>query len=493
MASGSKDLLLSTRRVLFVEDDRQEIEKIEQLLAELQLVHQLATTIADAKKLLREESFDYLLTDLHIETKAGFEPPDGMQVIAFAREQQPNIVIVATSSDPRADIWNEALAAGAQQFIRKPLSQADELIIAFGLAKERKQLVLGLQQKPAFAGRWQPFSEQYPDGIVIDKMTFNKVKGLAKRSSLACVIVGETGTGKEEIAKLIHRYRCEIEGPIPFVAVNCATITSGLAESILFGHRKGAFTGAEHTTQGFVGEADGGILFLDEIHTLDPTSQQKMLRVLADGTYNRLGESRTYRSQFQLIAATTKDLDDEVDDGRFLLDLRGRMTGLDIKLPPLRERLDDIPALAALFLTKKGINLEESDFQALCDRLKSFYWRGNIRQLFKVLESWVLQCEFQELELSLDHFPIFKGMLSPDHTMDHLPLGFEKMRPTDKAAVMAIVKALNEDCDLEATVELFEKAVLSAALQRHASVANCCKALNVPRSTIDGKRRKYQI
>lgn len=490
MVQVHKDVLLEGRRVLLVEDNRQEIAKLERLLTELQMVFRLATTLEAAHQLLREESFDYLLSDLHIETEAGIERPDGMQVITFAREQQPNIVIIATSNDPRVDVWNEALSAGAQHFMRKPLSRSDELVIAFGLAKERKQLVGRLKPERIAEGRWQRFAGEYPDGIVLDKLTYNKVKGLAKRSSLACVLVGETGTGKEELAKLIYRYRTAAEGPIPFVAVNCATISAGLAESLLFGHRKGAFTGAEQTTQGFVAEADGGILFLDEIHTLDPVLQQKMLRVLADGTYNRLGETRSYRSQFQLIAATTKDLDDEVDAGRFLLDLRGRMTGLDIALVPLRERKEDIAPLTALFLSKLGIEIDEPTYLALCEKLKAYYWRGNIRQLFKVLESWVMQCEFQEVPLRLDLLPVFKGMLAPGQQAE---LNDQERDSVYRDAFRQVSQAFHSDADFDAVVGVFEKAVLSAALNRHSSVAACCKALQLPRSTLDAKRRKYSI
>ena len=347
------------RRLLIVEDDQSEIYNVSKLLSELQIQFRSAKTISEAFELLATESFDYLLTDLHIETSAGFDLPDGLKVIRKAIEQQPSILIVANSSDPRSDIWSSALKAGAHHFIRKPLLKADELEIAFSLAKERR-IFAGKKSSAALGGMWSSYSAMYPEDIVIDKATANIAKGLAKHKTAATTIVGETGTGKEEVAKLIFKYRSQLEGELPFVAVNCATITPSLAESILFGHHKGAFTGADKTTNGYVGEADGGILFLDEIHNLDITVQQKLLRVLNDGTYNRLGENKNFKSKFQLIAASTKDLDEEVDNGKFLIDLRNRILGMDVERNPAHDGkypLCDSASYAMEKIFSKGVFL----------------------------------------------------------------------------------------------------------------------------------------
>jgi DNA-binding NtrC family response regulator len=478
--------MFEDRKILVVEDSKHDIERIEALLRELGATYKIATTIREAELALRTESYDFLLSDLHIESRAGFDEPDGLKVIGLGRDAQPNLVIVANSSDPRADIWDNALKAGAQHFLRKPLSRADEIIIAFSLAKERKALTTEKVPKSIHSGRWQQYFEQYPEGIVVDAALINKIKGIAKRNTMTAVLIGETGTGKEEIARLIHKHRCQTEGNIPFVAVNCATLTKDLAESLLFGHRKGAFTGAEQTTNGFVGDADGGILFLDEIHTLDFACQQKLLRVLNDGSYNRLGETRTYRSKFQLIAATTKDLDDEVDAGRFMLDLRSRITGLDIPLLPLRQRKADIDALTAMFLAKKRVEIDSKTFQKLCEKLKEFYWQGNIRQLFKVLDSWLLRTEFEELPLAPEYLPVFKGMHPP-----HSPSAGSPAADDDSSK--ELLRALAEDRPFEEAVELFEKTLIRKALSRHASIAETAEALGLPRSTLDAKRRKYQL
>lgn len=484
--------ILHSRKILVVEDDKYEIANIRKLLAEISMEFKIAETINQAFEALSNEAFDLLLSDLHIETKAGFESPDGLKVIAFAKEQQPNLVIVANSSDPRSDIWNEALAAGAEHFIRKPISKSDELTIAFNLAKERKTLLSSKNQKKGpEESSYAHFLNEYPEGLVIDKADLQKAQGLARRV-IGAVLTGETGTGKEEFARLIHKFRVRKEGEIPFIAVNCATISENLSESLLFGHKKGSFTGADQTTTGYIAEADGGILFLDEIHALDLKTQQKLLRVLNDGTFNRLGETRTYTSRFQLICATTKDLDDEAEDGKFLLDLRGRISGIDIPLKPLRERKEHIPALTALFLLRQGIHLKQDIFDLLCSRLKYFYWRTNIRQLYKVLESWLTRCDFEDLPIHPDHLPYIKGMTAPNGTGARevaSTVGGKAPQYLHDLLDMAWVK----DIKLDELVESIEKGVIESAVKRHKTISSCADGLGITRSTFDSKRKRLGI
>lgn len=478
--------MLENQKILIVEDDKLESKNIAALLKALRGEFSQAATVSDAVRDLSRYSFDYLLTDLHIETRAGFEKPDGLTVIAAALEHQPNITIVATSNDPRTEIVNDALAAGAHHFIRKPLSKADEIEIAFRLADERRRMAFDAgkasrRKKPS--GHWEKFAKLYPHGIVLGDRE-QRIARLAAKKQASCIIIGETGTGKEEAAKLIHRFRCEEEGPIPFVAVNCATITGNLAESILFGHKKGAFTGADEASTGYITEADKGILFLDEIQTLSIPIQQKLLRVLNDGTYNRLGETKIHKSQFQLIVASTKDLSKEVAEGRFLVDIQMRMMGLEFAIPPLRERPQDMPALIALFLSRKNIRLEDEIFNALVSKLQKYMWTGNIRQLFKSLEAWLLNCELDGLLLTADTFPIFKDLLLIEAEKKAQPL---------PEGVIDFNTAANEDCDFDSLISEYERTVLSNAMRRHSSIANLSRAINLPRSTLDAKRRKHGL
>lgn len=477
--------MLKSKRILLVEDSADQLELLDSLLRQLGASVKAVRSIRDAREAILSESFAFMLSDLHLESRVGAEAPDGLELISFMRSQQPHAVIVASSSDPRAAIWNEALRAGAQNFVRKPLLRPDELIIAFGLAKERQLLRGSVASATQPSSRWSHFFAAYPEGLVVEAGILKRAKGLARYPDKCCTIVGETGTGKEEIARLIHRYRCQAEGQIPFVAVNCATISPSIAESLLFGHRKGAFTGAEQTTVGYVGEADGGILFLDEIHTLEHSVQQKLLRVLNDGSYNRLGETKLYRSQFQLLAASTRDLDDAVDEGRFLLDLRSRLMGFEIHLKPLRERMEDLPAFLALFFARKNISISDDTFEELRAFLASFHWRGNIRELFKALESWVLNCEFDELPLEVKYFPIFKGMRRVE--------GATSSPAASGSPNYDANRAFFEDRPLEKTVDEYERRVIEAALRRHPSIAETALALETPRSTLDAKRRKYNL
>jgi DNA-binding NtrC family response regulator len=483
---------LTHKKLLVVEDDHFESENISKILHEIGAAFTLVGTTEEALLRLSEEAFDILLTDLHIGTKAGLDQPDGFKVIHHAVENQPNLIIIACSSDPRNDICQEVLRIGAQHFLRKPITSSEDLIIAINLGRERKTLLSNQGKLSRKSARvYSHLLEEYSDGLVIDKLDAQRAQGLAKRTNIPAILIGETGTGKEEFAKLVHRIRMKNEGPIPFVAVNCAAINENLAESILFGHKKGSFTGADTTTIGYIGEADGGILFLDEIHCLNLGIQKKLLRVFNDGTFNRLGEQRTYVSKFQIICASTVDLDDEVEQGRFLLDLRARVSGIDIYLRPLRERLDIIPALTGLFLLKKNIFLEENVFQNLCQRLSEFYWRSNIRQLYKVLDSWIIRCEIEELPLLPEHLPILKGMVDPrknakvstDESQGH-------KLPAEQQEVWEL---LNDGGSFEQRVERFERYVLKQAILNHRTITEVARALEMNRSTLDAKRKKYSL
>jgi DNA-binding NtrC family response regulator len=470
------------RRILFVEDDRLEIQNISSLLKSLGVNFTHAATVSEAIRELVIQPYDYLLTDLHIETRAGVEKPDGLIVIRSAVEQQPNITIVATSSDPRTEVVSAALATGAHHFVRKPLSKADEIEIAFKLADQRRRLARESRPKSP-SGHWEAYAKKYPYGIIQGERE-QKIARLAARKKASCIITGETGTGKEEAAKLIHRLRCEGEGPIPFVAVNCATITGNLAESLLFGHKKGAFTGADEAATGYIAEADGGILFLDEIQTLSIPVQQKLLRVLNDGTYHRLGEVRTHHSEFQLIAASTRELGREVEEGRFLVDIHTRMMGLDFVMPPLRERMSELPAFVALFLSRKNIALASAEFDAVVAKLQAYQWQGNIRQLFKCLDAWLLYCELDGVSLAADNFPLFK---------DLQPLQKLAVKAQGPEGEIDFNAAVNEDREFDQLTVDFERTIIAKAMSRHSSIASLSKALNIPRSTLDAKRRKYNL
>lgn len=340
------------------------------------------------------------------------------------------------------------------------------------------------QSPSAFLSRSHITATDSRVSIVLSDSQREIARIIASSPEIPSLIYGETGTGKEEYAKFIHFLRMQSDKGIPFVAVNCANLKGDLASSALFGHKKGSFTGASQDAAGCIAMANGGILFLDEVHTLDPSTQQKLLRVLNDGTYQRIGCDRNQRSQFQLICASTKDLDDLADQGEFLIDLRMRLMGFEVKLPALRDRLGEMPALIRCFFEREGLEPKESLIQELSDSCASFYWQGNIRQLFRCLKVLLAYCKGNLAEMKPSRLPVYKTMYRPDAASS------EGLGQGDTAAVLY---PLSHDMDLEEALSNYERTVIHHALKRHHSVNEVVKVLGISRSTFALKRRKYGL
>ena len=206
------------------------------------------------------------------------------------------------------------MAAGALYLFCKPILTGDELMVHLEQAERSRRTGATAKRRRADPALPPCLALKCPDGIVLPQAGRDRARLAALNStSLPIIIQGETGSGKEEVAKLIHRYRCEADGMVPFVAVNDTNLTGETAVSAFLGHRKGAFTGAEQPTNCYIGGADGGFLFLDEIHTLTIDCQQRLLRMLNDGSYNRLGDSQTLYLDFRVTVASTKDLEEQVE------------------------------------------------------------------------------------------------------------------------------------------------------------------------------------
>ncbi|SMF07933.1 sigma-54-dependent transcriptional regulator [Pseudobacteriovorax antillogorgiicola] len=326
------------------------------------------------------------------------------------------------------------------------------------------------------------------EGILLRHKDLAAIR-FSSQSSLPVVIMGETGTGKEEVAKLIHK-ACLLRDPkTPFVSANCANLDGNLVTSTLFGHRKGSFTGADQSTKGLIGEADGGIFFLDEIHYLPLESQQRLLRVLNDGSYTRIGEVKEQRSNFKIIVASTKDLDREVEQGRFLLDLRSRLTGIDISLPPLRKRQDDFATLIRLYFSKVphiAESIPDKEFHDLVKLCQSFYWQGNIRQLYKVLDNLVIKSQIDSIPIKAKNLPIFKTMLCPGTKKPD-----EKDSQLDEA-IDYLHLASQQDIPLTKFMSFFEKFMIETTLKRHRKISSAYEALRISRTQFHIKRAKYR-
>lgn len=387
------------RKILIVEDDPTEQRRYVRLCRELGYQCFGVKSLEQAHELIKKHAFDFALCDLFLD-KSG--EPLGLDLIR-SLATNPMTTCLAMSHSPDIQLFRRSLKLGATGVLKKPLINAEEIEFALDQARQSK-----LAQK-----RQRQMDSNTVDEPIVNTQTRKLIEVIVKHPKLPCVIYGETGTGKEAIARLIHKKRMANEGEIPFVAINCALLNSELADSELFGHRRGAFSGASSDKEGLIGEADQGILFLDEIHCLAISSQEKLLRVLENGTYRPLGDQRERVSNFQIIAASSRNLDDCVESKCFYMDLRSRLTGIDISLAPLRERQDDHRALINYFFAKEGVKISEKKLEEFTQAIGSYHWQGNIRQLFQVLRVSCAMADVEAKEPSVTFMPVTRTMLAP--------------------------------------------------------------------------------
>lgn len=322
------------------------------------------------------ESFDLILCDVRMPEMGGLEFLRGYQ------ESRGRALVIMMSAYGGEDQAIAAMKAGAYDYISKPF-RPDEVILTLKKAEEREQLRSKLASLQAELTRWTESQ------IIAESPPMRKVMDLATRvapHNTTVLITGESGTGKEIVARAIHRMSPRRDQR--FVAVNCGAIPENLLESELFGHARGAFTGATSDKPGLFEEADGGTLFLDEVGELPLELQVKLLRALQEGEIRRVGESRNRRVDVRVLAATARDLESDVRQGRFREDLYYRIDVVRIHLPPLRDRPEDIEALARLFIervqsrTSRPLSLTPAALAAL----RAHPWPGNVRELQNAIE-----------------------------------------------------------------------------------------------------------
>jgi len=344
--------------------------------------------------------FDAVLCDIRMPEIDGMEFLRQVQARSWPADHLPPTIIMM-SAYGSIDTALACMQVGAYDYISKPL-KPEEVILTLKKAEERQRLQrenrrlkedLGRQGKPCGI-----------DGIIHKSSAMQQVLGLVKTvadSMTPVLIGGETGTGKELIARALHSESSRKEKN--FVAVNCSAINAGVMESELFGHVKGAFTGADRDRPGLFSAADGGTLFLDEIGELPLELQPKLLRVLQEGEVLRVGESRTRKVNVRVVAATSRELQDEVAKGRFRDDLYFRLAVVEIHLPPLRERSVDIPLLAEFFLQRIA-RREGRKVPILADEardlLKGYAWPGNVRELENFMEKTMIFCRGDQVDIT---------------------------------------------------------------------------------------------
>jgi DNA-binding NtrC family response regulator len=370
------------RNVLVVDDDRTGRETLVDALTEYGYGVMSAATGPEALELLRQNEIDIVLTDLKMPGM------DGLEVLTRAKKIRPDVFVILVTAFATVDTAIAAMKKGAYDYVMKPIDLR-QLWVLLERASQSRDLIIENQLLKDQLGEKYDFSKIIGRSRAMQAI-YDQVRQVASTHAVV-LIEGESGTGKELAANAIHLNSDRSEQP--FIKVNCAALPETLLESELFGHERGAFTGALAQRKGRFELADGGTLFLDEIADLSPGTQAKLLRVLQNYEFERVGGTETLHVDVRLVAATNADLSERVKEGRFREDLYYRLHVVPMNMPPLRDRRDDIPLLAAHFVKLyagqnnkdvRGISAEAMNV------LTTYPWPGNVRELQNCIENMVV-------------------------------------------------------------------------------------------------------
>jgi two-component system response regulator HydG len=384
-------------RILVADDEASARNGLATLLRDEGFEVLLAEDGEVALRKVQEQAPDVLVTDLRM---PGL---DGLELLQRARELVPELIVILVTAFADVETAVRAMHEGAEHYLTKPV-QFDELLLVIRRALERRDL-----QGEATELRARLKDRLHFDNIVgtspVMQEVFDVIEQVA-RSKASVLITGESGTGKELVAQAIHENSAR--GSAPFVKLHCAALAETLLESELFGHERGAFTGAAARREGRFKQADGGTLFLDEIGEISPAIQVKLLRFLQERAFERVGGNETLKVDVRLIAATNRDLPAEIAAGKFREDLFYRLNVVNIEMPPLRARPSDLVPLATHFLqrfAKDNDKVITGFADDAIERITTYRWPGNVRELENVIERAVVLCD------------------GPTLTAKHLPTG----------------------------------------------------------------------
>lgn len=416
-------------------------------------------TAAEGTALLAQGGFSLVLLDIWLPDR------DGLEVLPEVRETWPELPVIVISGHANIDAAVKAIRLGAYDFLEKPLSLS-RVVLTVANALERERLAREVAELSGRSGREPLIGRSAPMLRLKDELQ------MAAGSDSRILIVGENGTGKELVARQVHRLSARSRGP--FVDINCAAIPEDLIESELFGHVKGSFTGAVSDRPGRFEQADEGTLFLDEIADMSLKTQAKVLRVLQEQRFERVGGTRSISVDVRVVAATNKDLEEEIREGRFREDLYFRLAVIPLVMPALRERREDVPLLAehfiAQFAREIGRRPKELSPEAV-ERLKSYGWPGNVRELRNVMERVMIMTRGDTVRA------------------EDLPATLQGTRPDAEDALWE-----QDFPTLRDARGAFEKRYIERKLAEHdGNVSRTAQALGLERSNLYRKMKAYSI
>jgi len=465
---------MERNRLLIVDDDTYLQEQLAWALGEnFDLVQ--CHDRESALKCAVSEAPDLVLLDLHL-------PPtntlaDGLRSITDIRRADPQTVVIVMTGDENTDTPLQAVEAGAYDYFRKPIDMR-ELRIIINRALERQRIEReNTRLRREIEGRYS-FSQLIGYSELMMEV-FSAIRKVAD-SNATVALRGESGTGKELVARAIHYNSSRRDGP--FVSVSCAALPESLIEAELFGHDKGAYTGASETVEGRFERANGGTLFLDEIGTLSLSLQSKLLRVLEEREVTRLGGKKAIKVDIRLITATNENLEEAISERRFREDLYYRIHVVPIYLPPLRERREDIPLLADHFIRRfgqeQGVKPKRFDSEALM-YLMDYCWKGNVRELENLIQRLIVMTDGE--------------VISATHLPPHIVNQQTRFNPTaNSEPVKAIISEAGLSLDQEVASREYE--LLKAALELAGGVKiRAAELLHVNKDRMKYLCRKYNL
>jgi DNA-binding NtrC family response regulator len=458
----------TTKHLLLVEDEAALRQAIADQLTERGYHVEQAESGEAALARLAEFAFDVIVTDLRL------PGVDGAAVVEAAVERYPDIVAIVVTGFGTVKDAVEAIKRGAWDFVSKPF-QIDELLHALNSALEQRRL------KSENAYLRAQLEERYRfEGLIGKSRAMTKLFQLLETvaaTSSTILVTGETGTGKEVVARAIHHN--SPRKTQRFVALNCSAIPESLLEAELFGHVRGAFTGAVGSRQGRLEQAHKGTLFLDEVGTMSAALQMKLLRVLQEREFERVGDSHTIKVDVRVIAATNSDLQRMVADGTFRGDLFYRLNVIPIHMPPLRERKEDIPLLVQHFLDKYSPAAKAASgppptvSQEAMRRLMSYQWPGNVRQLENAIERAVA----------------FSGGRAQIDVVDMPP----ELSQSEATAISTEVALPEDGLDLDEFISGIERDLIQRSLERTGgNKGKAARLLNLKRTTLVEKIKRLR-